>query len=75
MLPPGQTQALITRLIREDWGRILSSLVSSTGDYDLAEDSLQDAVLSALEAWSQKGRHAIQMLGCFLWRGAKHWTA
>ncbi|WP_424938850.1 RNA polymerase sigma factor [Aliiroseovarius sp. S253] len=55
MLPPVEAQALITRLIREDWGRILSSLVSSIGDYALAEDALQDAVISALEVWPKKG--------------------
>ncbi|MCK0126749.1 hypothetical protein MWU76_20325 [Gelidibacter sp. F2691] len=42
-------------MIREDWGRILSSLVSTTGNYALAEDSLQDAVVSALEIWPRKG--------------------
>ena len=55
MLPPVEAQALIARLIREDWGRILSSLVSTTGNYALAEDSLQDAVVSALEVWPRKG--------------------
>lgn len=48
-------QMLMTRLIREDWGRILSSLVSKTGDYALAEDSLQDAVVAGLEAWPRNG--------------------
>lgn len=47
--------SLTIRLIREDWGRILSSLVARTGDYALAEDSLQDAVVSALEVWPDKG--------------------
>ncbi|MCK0143997.1 DUF6596 domain-containing protein [Aliiroseovarius sp. F20344] len=55
MLPPIEAQTLITRLIREDWGRILSSLVSTTGNYALAEDSLQDSVVSALEVWPRKG--------------------
>ena len=55
MLPPVEVPTLVTRLIREDWGRILSSLVSSIGDYGLAEDSLQDAVVSALEEWPRKG--------------------
>lgn len=55
MLPPVEAQTLITRLIREDWGRILSSLVSSIGDYALAEDSLQDAVIAALQVWPTKG--------------------
>ena len=55
MLPPVHAQSLVARLIREDWGRILSSLVSSIGDFSLAEDSLQDAVVSALEVWSKDG--------------------
>ncbi|WP_133488957.1 RNA polymerase sigma factor [Aliiroseovarius marinus] len=55
MLPPVDVQAQVTRLIREDWGRILSALVSSIGDYALAEDSLQDAVIKALEVWPEKG--------------------
>jgi len=55
MLPPARAEAQITRLIREDWGRILASLVSSIGDYALAEDSLQDAVVEALGRWSDTG--------------------
>ncbi len=55
MLPPGSAEAQITRLIREDWGRILASLVSSIGDYTLAEDSLQDAVVEALGRWANTG--------------------
>ena len=55
MLPPARAEAQITRLIREDWGRILAALVSSIGDYALAEDSLQDAVVEALQAWPDKG--------------------
>ena len=55
MLPPARAKAQITRLIREDWGRILASLVSSIGDYALAEDSLQDAVVEALERWAAAG--------------------
>lgn len=43
--------ASIDRLIREDWGRILAALTSRLGDYTLAEDSLQDAVIEALSHW------------------------
>lgn len=58
MPSPVDASTQITRLIREDWGRILSALVSSTGDFALAEDSLQDAVVSALEAWPKSGMPA-----------------
>ena len=51
MLPP--VDASITRLIREDWGRILSALTAHVGNYALAEDSLQDAVVVALDKWQQ----------------------
>ncbi len=49
MQPP--VDAHITRVIREDWGRILSVLTAHVGNYALAEDSLQDAVLVALDQW------------------------
>ncbi len=55
MLPPARAEAQISRLIREDWGRILAALVSSIRDYALAEDSLQDAVVEALQRWPDAG--------------------
>ena len=55
MLPPVDQAASVARLIREDWGRILASLVSTVGNFALAEDSLQDAVVMALEVWPEKG--------------------
>jgi RNA polymerase sigma-70 factor (ECF subfamily) len=51
MPPPLDISAQITRLIREDWGRLLAVLVSFGGDFALAEDSLQDAMVAALEVW------------------------
>lgn len=50
-----QTHAQIHRLIREDWGRILAALTASFGNFALAEDSLQDAMISALETWPENG--------------------
>lgn len=55
MMPP-QTPALaIERTVREEWGRILAALVKSLGDFQLAEDCLQEAVARALEDWSNSG--------------------
>lgn len=45
----------INILFQENRSRVLASLISSLGDFDLAEDVLQDAMLSALEKWSQSG--------------------
>ncbi|HEY2947042.1 MAG TPA: sigma-70 family RNA polymerase sigma factor [Micromonosporaceae bacterium] len=41
------------RLVREEWARVLATLVRITGDIDLAEDAVQDAVVRALERWPQ----------------------
>ena len=45
----------IDALMRRDGGRLLSNLVSSIRDFQLAEDSLQDALESALVHWVRNG--------------------
>ena len=55
MLPPSSAKAAIERTVREEWGRILASLVKSVGDFQLAEDSLQDALIAALDHWQTNG--------------------
>ncbi len=55
MLPPAALERAINRTVREQWGRILASLVKSVGDLQLAEDSLQDAVVSAMSHWQTNG--------------------
>ena len=47
--------AEIDAVIRKDGGRLLSSLVASLRDFQLAEDSLQDALESALIHWTRYG--------------------
>lgn len=55
MAAPNRAHAQIAGLIRKDWGRILAVLVRGLGDFALAEDCLQDAVLAALDNWPRKG--------------------
>ncbi len=55
MPPPALTQAAIETVVRKDWGRILAALVKSLGDFQLAEDCLQDALVSALNHWARNG--------------------
>ncbi len=45
----------ISQTVREEWGQILASLTKTLGDLQLAEDSLQDAVESALHHWDRNG--------------------
>lgn len=55
MLPPAALESTIDRTVREEWGRILACLVKTVGDLQLAEDSLQDAVVSAMNHWQKNG--------------------
>ena len=43
------------RLLREEGTRVLATLVRVTGDLDLAQDAVQDAVVRALERWPRDG--------------------
>src|ERR1700716_515040 len=41
----------IEKIFRDEAGRALATLIRLVGDFDLAEDALQDAVATALERW------------------------
>src|SRR5215471_7501062 len=45
----------IESTFREEHGRILAALISQLGDFTLAEDALQDALVNALERWERDG--------------------
>jgi RNA polymerase sigma-70 factor, ECF subfamily len=42
-------------IVREETGVVLAALIARFGDFDLAEDALQDAVAAALERWPADG--------------------
>jgi RNA polymerase sigma-70 factor (ECF subfamily) len=45
----------VEKIFREEHGRVLAALISRFGDFDLAEDALQDALVDALERWETDG--------------------
>ena len=45
----------LEEIVRIEGGRVLATLIRLTGDIGLAEDSVQDAVLVALERWPVDG--------------------
>jgi len=45
----------VEKIFREEHGRVLAALISQFGDFDLAEDALQDALVNALERWKVDG--------------------
>jgi RNA polymerase sigma-70 factor, ECF subfamily len=48
----------LERLYREESGRILATLIRLLGDFDLAEEVVQEAFVAALEQWPAEGRPA-----------------
>src|SRR5437016_2462886 len=46
------TPTEIEKIFRDEAGRALATLIRLVGDFDLAEDALQDAFAVALERWS-----------------------
>ncbi|HUG91535.1 MAG TPA: RNA polymerase sigma factor [Planctomycetaceae bacterium] len=50
-----RARAALDRLFRGDHGRILAALIGALGDFDLAEESLQEAVATALGRWPVDG--------------------
>jgi RNA polymerase sigma-70 factor (ECF subfamily) len=54
-LPMDNTAAGIERFYRDEFGRILATLIRLLGDFDLAEDAAQDAFASAVEQWRRDG--------------------
>ncbi len=46
--------APLDRLYRAEWGHLLSALIRAFGDFDLAEEALQDAFAAALVEWANE---------------------
>jgi RNA polymerase sigma-70 factor (ECF subfamily) len=53
-----QPDTSLDRLFREEHGKVLAILIGALGDFDLAEDALQDAVAEALVRWPRDGMPA-----------------
>jgi RNA polymerase sigma-70 factor (ECF subfamily) len=51
----GNLSGLIEKTFRAEHGRVLATLISQLGDFELAEDALQDALVNALERWEIDG--------------------
>jgi RNA polymerase sigma-70 factor (ECF subfamily) len=43
----------LDRLCRAEWGHLLSSLIRAFGDFDLAEEALQEAFAAAVVDWTE----------------------
>jgi len=50
-----EVSLVVERVFRAESGRILASLIGVIGDFSLAEDALQDALVDALRQWPRTG--------------------
>lgn len=53
--PRAQVDEAITGAYRQEWARILSTVIHVTRDFDAAEDCVQDAFAQALISWPHDG--------------------
>jgi RNA polymerase sigma-70 factor (ECF subfamily) len=47
--------AAVAEAFREEWGRVVATLIRTTGDWDLAEECTQGALERALKTWPRGG--------------------
>jgi RNA polymerase sigma-70 factor (ECF subfamily) len=50
-----QATGRLDQVFREDGSRVLAALIGRFGDFELAEDALQDAFMVAAERWQAEG--------------------
>ena len=52
---PSEASAAVEAVYRSDWGRIVAALIGLVGDFDLAEESAQEAFTAAVDQWPVSG--------------------
>ncbi len=55
MTEPTSAHEIVDRLFREEQGRAVATLIRVLGDFDLAEEAVQDAFAKAVETWPTQG--------------------
>ena len=48
----------LEQVFRDEWGRILASLIGFLGDFDIAEEAAQEAFAIVAERWPREGTPA-----------------
>ena len=61
-LDTAATHEIVDRLFREEQGRAVATLIRVLGDFDLAEEAVQDAFIAALEVWPDAASRQIRVL-------------
>src|ERR1043165_4958886 len=50
-----QAREKLEEIFREEYGRIIATLIRISGSFDLAEEALQDAFIAAASKWELEG--------------------
>jgi RNA polymerase sigma-70 factor (ECF subfamily) len=53
--PEVEVEVAVADAFRDEWGRVVATLIRMTRDWDLAEECAQDAFAVALERWRRDG--------------------
>src|SRR5579872_5480083 len=48
---PAEAVTAVEEVYRSDWGRIVATLIRLVGDFELAEESAQEAFTAAVDQW------------------------
>src|SRR6185312_13931438 len=51
----GRVRVTLEHAFRDEWGRVVASLIGFLGDFDLAEEAAQEAFALAAERWPRDG--------------------
>ena len=70
MSRPADPSLGLEQVFRDEWGRVLATLIGFLGDFDLAEEATQEAFALAAERWPRDGRPANP--GAWLTTTARH---
>ncbi len=54
-MPSDAAATAVETVYRSDWSRIVATLISLLGDFDLAEDCAQEAFAIAVDQWRESG--------------------
>src|SRR5262245_66190062 len=52
---PSEANAAIDSVYRTAWGRIVATLIRFVGDFDVAEEAVQEAFAAAVDQWQVSG--------------------
>jgi len=64
---PSAEDAALARIVRQEAGLIVAQLQRRLGNFDIAEEAVQEAIVIALRTWRRDGYQPILEAGC-LWR-------